>query len=185
MAMQTLDVWQSFAKQLQLYILGRVNQPEDAEDLLQDVFVKIHMHLETLEDEEYLVPWLYRITRNTIIDYYRSRLAFDELPEDLSIDHELLQPDLESRLAEGLRDMVMNLPAKYRQALILTEFEGFKQTELASELGISISGAKSRVQRGRALLKQELFNCCHFEFDLRGNVVDYIPKQQCCPNCTR
>jgi RNA polymerase sigma-70 factor, ECF subfamily len=81
--------------------------------------------------------------------------------------------------------MVYALPDPYRDAIVLTEFDGLSQKELAGRLGISVSGAKSRVQRGRALLKRQLLDCCQFEFD-RGSVIDCNPRQNStCPECAR
>ena len=79
--------------------------------------------------------------------------------------------------------MVNSLPEKYRQALLLTEFRGLKQSEMAKELGLSLSGAKSRVQRGREMLRDALLDCCHFEFDRRGHLIDYTPRIDCCRRC--
>ena len=77
----------------------------------------------------------------------------------------------------------MDLPEKYRQALMLTEFRGMKQTELAEQLGISLSGAKSRVQRGREMLRESLLDCCHFEFDRLGGMIAYTLRPDCCQAC--
>ena len=78
--------------------------------------------------------------------------------------------------------MVESLPDDYRQALLLTEYEGLTQRELAERLGLSVSGAKSRVQRAREKLKEMLLDCCHFEFDRLGRVIDYQPKYACFTN---
>jgi RNA polymerase sigma-70 factor (ECF subfamily) len=76
--------------------------------------------------------------------------------------------------------MLNCLPEKYRQALLLTEYRGMTQQEVAEHLGISLSGAKSRVQRAREKLKEELLNCCHFEFDRLGKIMSYHPKCAAC-----
>src|SRR5437588_726670 len=81
-----------------------------------------------------------------------------------------------SELVPCIKEMVDSLTNDYRQALILTEYEGLTQRELAVRLGISVSGAKSRVQRAREKLKDMLLDCCHFEFDHSGRVIDYQPK---------
>ena len=78
--------------------------------------------------------------------------------------------------------MIEGLPVKHREALKLTEYEGMTQKELAAKLGISISGAKSRVQRARAMLKDALMQCCHFELDRYGTVIDYHPRT--CSSCS-
>ncbi len=79
-------------------------------------------------------------------------------------------------MACWLKPMIDDLPDKYREALWLTEFEGLTQVELAERLGISVSGAKSRVQRGRSLLRHDLLDCCQFEFDRRGGIIGYTTR---------
>ncbi len=76
--------------------------------------------------------------------------------------------------------MVRDLPETYREALRLTEYQGLSQKELGERLGISFSGAKSRVQRARAKLKQQLLACCHFQFDYAGQIIDYQSRCTCC-----
>jgi|SRR5690606_13266769 len=183
MTLSTSEIWEHFSQPLRAFIIRRIDNPDDAEDLLQDIFVKIHTHIPELRDEERLAPWLYQIARNAVADYYRKQPALVELPPDLSEDIEPEEADPEAQIASGLRNMIASLPEKYRQALLLAEIQGLKQRELASRLGISISGAKSRVQRGREMLRQRLLDCCHFEFDRRGRVIDYTPRPDCCRSC--
>jgi RNA polymerase sigma-70 factor, ECF subfamily len=84
----------------------------------------------------------------------------------------------------AFRRMIYSLPERYREALVLTEFDGLTQQELADRLNISLSGAKSRVQRGRAQLKQMLNECCTFEFDRRGKAIDCTPRVKAdCQEC--
>ena len=178
----TERVWETFHVPLQQFIRHRVSDDATAEDLLQDVFLKIHQHVETLKDVKKLESWIYKLTRNAIIDYYRSTRPTSSLdvPEVLQLPEELPTEDVVSELFPSVRAMVMSLPAQDRQALILTEYQGLTQKELAERLGLSLSGAKSRVQRARAKLKQQLLDCCHFELDLRGHVIDYQPRCACC-----
>lgn len=178
----TQRIWREFGDDLRRFILRRVSSPEDADDLLQETFIKIHAKLDTLEDRERLNAWVYQIARNTVTDYYRRQKAVEPLPEGgieaIAVEPEGPDNDVEQIVGEWLRPMVETLPERYRQALILTEFEGYSQREMAEELGLSYSGAKSRVQRGRVMLKQQLVDCCHFEFDQRGTIIDYTPQTQ-------
>jgi len=178
----TERVWETFHVPLQQFIRNRVSDDATAEDLLQDVFLKIHQHVETLEDVKKLESWIYKLTRNAIIDYYRSTRQTTSLdvPEALQLPEDLPDEDVVSELFPSVRAMVMSLPAQDRQALILTEYQGLTQKELAERLGLSVSGAKSRVQRARVKLKQQLLDCCHFELDRRGHVIDYQPRCACC-----
>ncbi len=84
------------------------------------------------------------------------------------------------RLTPSINHFIEQLPEPYREAITLTELQGMKQKDLAVKLGISLSGAKSRVQRARKMLKDLFFECCHFEFDRYGTVIDYHPIACCC-----
>jgi hypothetical protein len=102
----------------------------------------------------------------------------------LALPEELPDDDVVSELLPCIRAMVKNLPEHDRQALVLTEYQGLTQKELSERLGLSFSGAKSRVQRAREKLKQQLLECCHFELDRRGHVIDYQPRCACCATGT-
>ncbi len=181
MVMTTEKVWEDFHPRLKQFILKRVPNEQSAEDLLQEVFLKIHARISTLRDEEKLQSWIYQIARNAITDYYREQRATLELPEALLLPEEpLVGDDVVKELIPSIKAMVDSLPDEYRQALILTEYEGLTQRQLAERLGLSFSGAKSRVQRAREKLKVMLLDCCHFEFDRLGKVIDYQPKCGCC-----
>ncbi len=175
-------IWSEFGDTLRRFIRKRVSDPQHADDILQNVFLNIHTRLDSLQDETKLQSWVYQITRNAIVDHYRqtpNRVALDEeLPEFVSDDDELQQ-----ELTESVRSMMNYLPDEYRVPLMMDAFEGLSQAEIANRLGISLSGAKSRVQRARAKLRDLLFDCCHFEFDRRGSVIDYYPRTNCCPRC--
>jgi RNA polymerase sigma-70 factor, ECF subfamily len=177
----TEQVWEAFHTPLQHFIRRRVPDDPTAEDLLQEVFLKIHLHIGGLKDARQLESWLYRLTRNSIIDYYRTarQVVTLESAGDLTLPEEL-PDDIVSELLPSVRAMVYNLRPQDRQALVLTEYHGLTQKELAERLGISLSGAKSRVQRARERLKQQLLDCCHFELDRRGHILDYQSRCHCC-----
>ena len=182
MVITTENVWKTFNVNLKQFILKRVVDEDNAEDILQDVFVKIHTRIHTLRDEEKLPGWIYQIARNAIYDYYRAQRDTLALPDSaMLIAEEPLNASAIEELLPCIREMVERLPAEYRQALILTEYDGLSQKELAERLGISYSGAKSRVQRAREKLKTMLLDCCHFQFDHSGRVIDYQPRLDCCP----
>jgi RNA polymerase sigma-70 factor, ECF subfamily len=178
----TQQIWMDFSEALKQLITRRVPNQADAEDILQEVFQKIHRSLDTLKADNKLQAWIYQITRNAIIDYYRQQKMVVELPETL--EEETAEPEANNIIA-CLKPMVESLPEKYRQALILTEFEGLFQKALAESLGISFSGAKSRVQRAREQVKEKLLECCHLEFDRMGQIVEYHLKESGCNNPER
>jgi RNA polymerase sigma-70 factor, ECF subfamily len=174
-------IWNDYRTRLLAFVRSRVEDDEAAEDLLQEVFLRVHTRLGSLRETGRLESWLYQVARNAIIDHYRARRAAAELPETLPAEEEFFaEADSAQELAGSLREMVEALPEPYRQALLLTEFEGLSLQETADRLGISLPGAKSRVQRARQKIKDELLTCCHFEFDRYGRVVDYWESCCCC-----
>lgn len=178
------SIWEKFHIRLRAFILKRVNNEAVAEDILQDVFIKIHTHLQSLQDTQRIESWIYQIARHAIIDYYRRPDKTTELDESLVlVETDEQECDASCEISSSLRAMVDTLPDHYRQALLLTEFDGLSQQALADQLGISLSGAKSRVQRARQKIKDDLLMCCHFEFDRYGRIVDYWDK--CCSCCLK
>jgi RNA polymerase sigma-70 factor (ECF subfamily) len=175
MTATTQQIWTDFSYGLKQFIIRRIPDAADAEDILQDVFHKIHRNIDSLKADNKLQAWVYQITRNAIIDYYRRQKVMVELPETLA--EPMDEAETHDIAACCLKPMIDSLPEKYRQALVLTEFEGLSQKTMAETLGISFSGAKSRVQRARQQIKEQLLNCCHLEFDRLGHVVDYQPRE--------
>lgn len=173
------SIYTEFHSKLRNFIAGRVSDPDAAEDILQDVYLKIHSKIDGLRAEDRLESWIYQITRNAIIDYYRRTRPQDELSESLASPPDD-EPDAVSQLASSVKGMLSCIPEKYREALELTELQGLSQVELATRLDLTVSGAKSRVQRARERLKEAFLDCCHFEFDRLGRVVDYHPKCEKC-----
>jgi len=168
----TDDAWIGYRDQLLGYIRARSRSTPDAEDILQDVFVKVHRRIETLEDDAHLGAWLYRVTHNTIVDHYRKAQPIPTVIEPTAVPEDDA-PIAEQRLAPFLASLVADLPSIYREALVLTELEGLTQTEMARRLELTPSGAKSRVQRARRMIRERLLACCEVELDCRGHVIDY------------
>ncbi|MCI3920391.1 RNA polymerase sigma factor SigZ [Paenibacillus sp. TRM 82003] len=182
----TEAVWNEYHESLRNFIRSRVRHAQDAEDLLQEIFLRVHRSIGALSGEEKLQGWLYRIARNAITDYYRknARKGAMEMPGDPLF--ELLESSgsedasLNETVSRWLRCLIRELDDTYREALTLTELERLPQKELAHRLGLSISGAKSRVQRGREKLKEKLLACCDIVMDRVGNVIDYERKSTSC-----
>jgi RNA polymerase sigma-70 factor (ECF subfamily) len=179
----TEQIWQEYHHKLHGFIQSRVSDASLADDILQDVFARIHSRIESLRDSRKIQSWIYQITRNAIIDYYRARKITEELPESLSS----IELDTNERTRKGMSNwilpMIQSLPKNYQQALMLSEIEGLPQKEVAKKLGLSLPGAKARIQRGRALLKKALVECCSYKFDRIGNVIDYESKEETCKDC--
>jgi RNA polymerase sigma-70 factor (ECF subfamily) len=183
----TNEIWEEFNQELHRFIARRVSNVDDVDDLLQDIFIKIHTRIGTLADSERLAPWLYTIARNTLTDYYRQHQQPQELNDHSAVveDTASFDDDVAPELAAGLHNIIDSLPEGYRQAIELSEIQGVKQQAVADQLGISLSGAKSRVQRGRQMLRRQLLDCCHFEFDRLNHPIDYAPRPEYCQRCCK
>ncbi len=174
-------VWQEVHEGLRAFIGKRVGNEAEADDILQEVFLRAHRHLEQLKDPDRLVSWMFQITRNVIIDYYRSPERRREIPVGLAADLEEQdadsssgsQSDAKMELSGCLRPMLNRLSADYREAIRLVELEGLTHQEAATKLGLSLPGMKSRVQRGRRQLRKLLDDCCLIELDNRRGVAGY------------
>lgn len=173
----TTDFWQEHKARLRAYISKRVSNSHDVDDILQEVFLKAHVNLHTVKSHGSVSAWLYRIAYNAIVDHYRSQRRLEELPDDLAAVE--VERDHVAELAVCLGPLIEDLPDAYRAALVLSEIEGRPQKEVADLLGISLSGAKSRVQRGREKLRQRLLECCDIETG-QGGVVGYEPRGKKC-----
>lgn len=175
------NIWRKFSDSLKQFILKRTSDESVADDILQEVFVKIHYRIHTLKDVRRLNGWIYQIARHAIIDYYRTKRITTELPKTIT-RLESSEKNNEVNLLPCIKAMVDRLPEKYRQAVILTTYQGLTQKEMGEKLGISHSGAKSRSQRAREKLKDMLMECCDFELDRFGKIIDYEPKEQSSSN---
>lgn len=167
-------LWREFSQPLRGFLQKRARTASDADDLLQDVFLRVQRQLPTLRDPSKLQGWVYRIARNAVIDHYRTR----RLPLEWDPDREAADPEGrdEVDLSSSLHRFIAALPPLYRDALVRHEIQGQPIQELADSVGISLTAAKSRVRRARLLLRQELDACCRFELDRRGRVIEAIPR---------
>jgi len=176
-------LWRDFADPLRAFLRHRVSSPQDAEDLLQAVFLKIHRQLPTLRDTSKIQGWAYRIARNVVIDHYRTRRENAALTPEMALRIEKAFGVVD--LTPALTRFIAQLPPLYREALVRHEYQGEEIKTVAAALGISPTAAKSRVRRARLLLREMLERCCQFEFDQRGHVIEATPREACGCDCTR
>jgi RNA polymerase sigma-70 factor (ECF subfamily) len=182
--------WELLAERLGAFIARRV-PPQDVDDVLQDVLLRIHRSVRTLDDDSRFGPWVYSIARNAVIDVRRRRpvvtVQFDEHADARS------QPDdpIGSPLLDCVAPFVARLPNGYREAITLVELRGLTQQEAADVAGVSLSGMKSRVQRGRRLMRAMFEECCELTIDGRGRVFDTARRdstgcqESCGPTCRK
>lgn len=184
--MTTPVSWEAVETRLRPFVERRVSA-SDVDDVLQDVFVRMQKGLASLRDEERFTSWLFQIARSSIAEHGRTR-ARHPLPGDATHEQPAVPTDYDDRdaaraLAGCVSMFVAQLPSPYREAVTLVELEGLTAREAADMVGISVSGMKSRVQRGREHLRRMFDRCCEIALDVRGKPTDYSPRQQPCPSC--
>ena len=177
------QVWQDYRHELQRFLQSRVNSPEDVEDLLQDIMIKTYQKLHTVKDAKKLRGWLYQVTRNAITDYYRQ--SYKHQIDTSAIIETAPEPEKEEHVLQELSScitpFVNQLPGTYQEAVEAVDLKGVSQKALSKELSLPYSTVKSRVQRGRQMLADLYQQCCRFEIDARGNIMDYEKNGGCCP----
>jgi RNA polymerase sigma-70 factor (ECF subfamily) len=169
-----------FAPRLRSFIRHRVQNEATADDLAQETLLKVYRSRATLRDGAKLEAWLYQIARGTIIDHYRRQRPQEELPAALAGESPDEVAALRARVLISLRRFLEELPATYREPVRLAEIEGLPLARIALRLDLSLTAVKSRVRRGRALLKRKLQACCRFEFDRLGQVIGYERRRLLC-----
>lgn len=178
-------LWERAAAQLRPFLARRV-PTDDVDDVLQDVFLRMQRGLSSLQDEQRFGAWLYQVARNAIADNGRSRarhplaVRADE-PDQIQVASEGHDDDREAvrSLSACVALFVAQLPSPYREAVTLVELEGLTIREAAEMAGITVSGMKSRVQRGRQRLRAQFEECCEIALDARGKVTAAVPRQSC------
>ena len=161
------EIWENFDKQLRGYICAKMNNNNECLDVLQDVYLKIIKNIDKISAIENMPSYLNRLASNAVADHYRQRSKKPVLsPDDVNnlvIIDEVNGEDEEVKncCLQCLEPGIDTLPEKYKEAFILSEIEGIPQKEVAEKLGITLSGAKSRVQRAREKLREEVLKCCY------------------------
>jgi RNA polymerase sigma-70 factor, ECF subfamily len=182
-------VFLEYKKTLARFIQSRVNDPLDSEELLSEVMMKIYEHCEKLDQIKNMESWLIVVARNTVHDYFRKRHKVGDLKEkalpDISNDEE----DFMNDLIGCVPVLIKKLPQKYAGPLLDHEYEGFKIKSLTKKYSLSESGVKSRIQRGRKMLRELFIEYCGKEINspLRGDGrqrrTEWLSCSDCSPEC--
>jgi RNA polymerase sigma-70 factor (ECF subfamily) len=165
------DAWQALSDRLGAFIARRL-PAQDVDDVLQDVLLRIHRNVGRLDDEDQFGPWAYSIARNAVTDHFRKRVRDAVDVETVADPTAATNDDDEPPLLDCVAPFVAQLPSPYREAITLVELQGLTQTDAAEISGVSLSGMKSRVQRGRRMLRAMFEDCCALTLDGRGKVID-------------
>jgi RNA polymerase sigma-70 factor (ECF subfamily) len=172
------------------FITTKVKNDEDAEDLTQEVFIKLLRSTDKGISINNPQNWLFNIAKNTVIDYYRKKKI---IVEDISDNHSLKCEENELTFSEDqhlhlkvyLRKIIQELPEDYRKLIEMSEFQGLSQKEIAEELGMNYTTVRSKIQRGRQKIKKTISDCCEIIQGGKGSIIGYKPieKKPCGSNC--
>lgn len=176
--------YQEFHTTLRRYLARRLPNPEDVDDVLQDVFLRVTRNRDALEQASEPLAWLHTVARTAVIDHHRRQrkhasVATSGVPEDIPDT----PPDTASDDFTGcIAPLIDTLPADTRDAIRFVDIEGGRQSDLATAGGLSPSTVKSRVQRGRTRLKSAILECCQIERDTLDNITG-LSAGKCDPDC--
>ncbi|MDC5811940.1 RNA polymerase sigma factor SigZ [Vibrio europaeus] len=179
------QVWAEYQQALKSFLHSKVGNPDDVEDLQQEILLKTYQNLATIADASSVKAWLFQLANRTIIDFYRKR-ARQQRDGELQADDlwfEEQEASLEQGMAECIKPFVHALPAEQSQLLEAVELNGESQKQIAEKVGVSYSTLKSRVQKGRVELRKLFEECCTLQLDKHGNLVDCEAKSKQCGRC--
>lgn len=167
--------WTAHEAELHHWARRRLRNPDEADDLIQDLFLKALRQGERFCSVHNARAWLFEVARNTLAD--RLRVARDtvELPEDLSAPVD--DTDTVDRLTACLPRVLAELSNEDRDAITQCDLQGMAQAAFAETRGLSLSAAKSRLQRARLHLKARMTQACQVQLDATGQVADFVPRQ--------
>lgn len=180
-------LWHTLHARLSAFVARRIDDPHAADDVAQEVLVRLHRSLGDLRSEDRLEAFAFSIARNAIIDHYRTRAGARETPSPSEQLVARLESDTGSEedgdgrdaLACCLEPLVAQLPGPYREALRLTDLGDLSQVQAARVTGLSVPGMKARVQRARARLGELLTRCCTVVLDTGHRIADVQPSRPC------
>ena len=178
--MTTQEVWKTYNIDIKRFIMSKVKDKTSTDDILQDIFIKIHIKLHTLKDSNKLKSWVFTITRNSIIDFFKNtQQTFNTSDFDIPVEeknHTHTEKDC-------LYGIIKNLPKKYRDPLFLSDIKGLKQQEVAKQLKQTLSTTKSQIQRARKLIAKGFMDCCGFVLNEDGKLVGEVQEKADCKVC--
>ncbi len=177
-------LWNKIHSKLEGYISKNVKNRDDVNDIIQNTFIKVKNNIHSLKNPTKADKWIFQIARNSMNDYFRKNQKKNEIQnkyEEPSCEPNVFEEEdisikIQTQEISEYADFILKeLPEKYKQAVLMADIDGLSMREVAENLNLSISGAKSRVQRGRKLIKELILKCCEIQSDIYGNIVNYEP----------
>lgn len=175
---QVWSIWTESKDKLYSYILSRFKNVELAEEVTQEVLIKLHKSCCSDKEIKNLNSWLYQIAHNVALDIIKNDLKQKEIKPLVINEHD---DSALKEIAMFTEPLIGLLPEKYAVPLRLSDIEGMPQKEIAEKLDLGLSATKSRIQRAREALKQEIKGCYDLELDNKGVPIEARLKDDCTP----
>lgn len=177
--MNTDQIWNDFSDNILRYIFKHVKDEDVAKDIRQEVFIKIHLNIDKLDNIKNLNSWIYTVTKNSIYDHFRSNRNYEFTNEIPEIEDDTKHYGDQHQFC-CLRPFINKLPDLYKNTFVLSELRGKTHKEISGILNISVTASKSRVQRAREILKKEFISCCNYKLGSDGKLYG----EQNCASCS-
>ncbi len=176
------EVWSEYRLRIKAFLHSKVSNPADADDLLQEISIKVFNGLSSIEDTSKVQPWLFQTAHRTIVDFYRKSARAGNINAD---DLWYVEDDPETlhELERCVEPFINALPPEAAKMLMTIDIDGVSQKDYAEAQGLAYSTLKSRLQKGRSDLRALFENCCDMSVDARGNIADYQSKSAGCEKC--
>lgn len=182
--MSTKIIWETYADAIRRFVFNKTKNNDTTDDLVQEIFIKVHTKIATLQNVERLKPWLFAIAKNTTLDYFKSlqkreniqQNSIEMIDEDTTVLHKHSEEDC-------LYGIITKLPKKYRDPLFMADIKGMKQTVIANLLKLPLPTVKSQIQRARRMIAQGYIDCCGFTLNDKGFLVGEIKSKEECKVC--
>lgn len=180
----TLDqIWHEYRAGLNAFLHSKLSNPDDVDDLLQEILLKSYLNLASLKDAASIKAWLFQIANRSVIDFYRKNGRAKEARHLVSEAHESVESTVETELSHCISPFINALPEAQSRLLKVIELESMSQKDYAKKVGIPYSTLKSQVKKARSELKVLFDQCCHYQHDKLGNLIDYENKSDGCSRC--
>lgn len=176
--METSNLWKTYHEDIRLFIKSKVKNDHTVDDLIQETFIKVHSNKNKLRDHSKIKPWLFTIARNTVYDYLKENKQTTGF-----LKEQIYEETTDHSEKDCLPELINRLPEKYRKPLLLSDVKGFKQKQIAKQLGIPLSTVKSQIQRARKMIIQGYMDCCDYKLDDKGKLVGETKEKENCKIC--
>lgn len=180
--MELERIWAEYQQALKAFLLSKVSDPDEVDDILQEVLIKTHANLSSIRDVSSIKSWLFQVANRAAMDYFRSKAKSAQL-EEKDLWFETDDKSIQKEFSKCIVPFISALPEEHAEILLAVELHGESQKEYAEKLGISYSTFKSRVQKSRQVLRKVFDDCCHYSVDAKGNLIDYTSKRGKCDGC--